>query len=182
MGNRGTDEGNDGNGGNQRGNDGNAENQGGNAGNAGNRGGNGGNWGWKWRDSGWESSYRSGIDELELWKGIKLRGNMCIYENVVLVWETIKETNLNTGYCFHKYYFILINQKENILHINVFHVIVKMSRNSHGGCVIQVFFRKGVLQKRSKLTGDHACRSVISIELHSKNLLINLHFWECRLF
>ena len=35
-----------------------------------------------------------------------------------------------------------------------------------------MFFRKHVLQKRSKFTGDHLCRSVISIKLHSK------HFWE----
>ena len=43
------------------------------------------------------------------------------------------------------------------------------------------FSRKGVLQKRSKFTGDHPCRSVISIKLHSKNSSINLHFFECRL-
>ena len=44
----------------------------------------GGIGGWKWRESGWESSYRSGIDELELWRGKELSGNVCIYENVVL--------------------------------------------------------------------------------------------------
>ena len=44
-----------------------------------------------------------------------------------------------------------------------------------------VFFRKSVLQKPSKFTGDHPCRSMISIKLHSKNSSINLHFWECRL-
>ena len=36
------------------------------------------------------------------------------------VWETIKETNLNNDFYVHKYYFILINWKENILNINVF--------------------------------------------------------------
>ena len=41
-----------------------------------------------------------------------------------------------------------------------------------------VFFRKDVLQKRSKFTGDHPCRSVISIKLHSKNSSINLHIWQ----
>ena len=29
-----------------------------------------------------------------------------------LVWEIIKQPNLNTGFYFHKYYFILINWKE----------------------------------------------------------------------
>ena len=37
----------------------------------------------------------------------------------------------------------------------------------------------GVLQKRNKFTGDHPCRCVMSIKLHSKNSSINLHFWEC---
>ena len=41
-----------------------------------------------------------------------------------------------------------------------------------------MFFRKDVLQKRIKFTGDHSCRSVISIKLHSQNSCINLHFWE----
>ena len=35
---------------------------------------------------------------------------------------------------------------------------------------------QGVLQKRSKFTGDHPCRSVMSIKLHSKNSSMNLHF------
>ena len=39
-----------------------------------------------------------------------------------------------------------------------------------------MLFRKGVLQKRSKFTEDHPCRSVNSIKLHSKNSSINLHF------
>ena len=33
----------------------------------------------------------------------------------------------------------------------------------------QILFRKDVLQKRSKFTGDHPCRSVNPIKLHSKN-------------
>ena len=41
-----------------------------------------------------------------------------------------------------------------------------------------VFFRKDILQKRSKFTGDHLRRSAISINLHSRNFSINLHFWE----
>ena len=50
---------------------GNVRNQGGNDGNTGNQGGNdenqgrnAGNSGWEWREYGWESPYRSGIDEL----------------------------------------------------------------------------------------------------------------------
>ena len=37
-----------------------------------------------------------------------------------MVWETIKETNLNIDFYFHKYYFILINWKKNMLNINSF--------------------------------------------------------------
>ena len=37
-----------------------------------------------------------------------------------MVWETIKETNLNTDFYFHKYYFISINWKKNMLNINDF--------------------------------------------------------------
>ena len=33
-----------------------------------------------------------------------------------------------------------------------------------------VFFRKSVLQKRSKFTGDHPCRSMISLKLHKNRL------------
>ena len=102
---------------------GNAGNKGGNAGNC---VGNAGNWGWEWGELGCESTYRSGIDELELWRGIKIKGNKRIYRNSfdTLGWETNKETNLNTDFCFHNYYFIWINRKENMLNINVFLVIV----------------------------------------------------------
>ena len=36
-----------------------------------------------------------------------------------MVWETVKQTNLNTDSCLLKYYFILINRKKNMLNINV---------------------------------------------------------------
>ena len=38
--------------------------------------------------------------------------------------------------------------------------------------------QKDVFQKRSKFTGGHSCRIVISIKLHSKNFSINMQFWE----
>ena len=34
------------------------------------------------------------------------------YSSVTLVWETIKETNLNTDFYFHKYYLTLIKWKK----------------------------------------------------------------------
>ena len=43
----------------------------------------------------------------------------------------------------------------------------------------KMFFKKDVLQKCSKSTGDHPCKSAISIKFHSKNYPINLYFWEC---
>ena len=63
------------------------------------------------------------------------------YSFDTLVWETNKETNLNTDFYFPKYYFILIYWKENMLNINVFLVIVQMSKSSSP----YVFFRKDVL-------------------------------------
>ena len=41
----------------------------------------------------------------------------------VLLWETVKETNAD--FYFRKYYFKLINWKENMLNINVFLVGIK---------------------------------------------------------
>ena len=43
-----------------------------------------------------------------IWVGIRVI-RVKIFDT--LVWETIKETNLNTDFCFHKYYFILKNWK-----------------------------------------------------------------------
>ena len=72
------------------------------------------------------------------------------------VWETIKETNLNIDFCFHK--FLYINKlKRKYAQYNVFLLIVKISRSSPP----QIFFRKGVQKKRSKFTGDDPFRSVI---------------------
>ena len=64
------------------------------------------------------------------------------YSFDTLVWETIKETKLNTNHCFHKYYFILINQKENILDINLFHVIVKCPETAPHRCSSEKVFCK----------------------------------------
>ena len=47
------------------------------------------------------------------------------YSFDVLVWETVKETNLNTDFYFRKYYFILVNWKENMFNINVFLIGIK---------------------------------------------------------
>ena len=58
---------------------------------------------------------------------------------------------------------------------------IRVGMGMSRGSSLCLFFRKGVLQKRSKFTGDHPCRSMISIKLHSKKSSINLHFWECRL-
>ena len=49
------------------------------------------------------------------------------YSFNVFLWETVKETNLNNDFYFRKYYFILINWKENVLNINVFLVGIKDS-------------------------------------------------------
>ena len=42
-----------------------------------------------------------------------------------MVWDTFKETNLNTDFYFCKYYFLLTNWKGNKVNINMFHVGIK---------------------------------------------------------
>ena len=59
-----------------------------------------------------------------MWRGIKVKGNVPIYKIIVLLWETIKESNSNTDFYSHEYYVTLMNWKENMLNINVFLVIV----------------------------------------------------------
>ena len=126
SGNNGNQGGNAGNAGNQGGNDENTENQGGNTRNAGNQGENAGNAGDQGGNEGNKGknlligvqliNYNCG--EEQKWKEICEK-----YSFDSLVREIIKETNLNTVFCFNKYYFILINWKENMLNINVFFVI-----------------------------------------------------------
>ena len=45
---------------------------------------------------------------------------------------------------------------------------IRVGMGMSRGNSLCLFFRKGVLQKRSKFTGVHPCRSIISIKLHSK--------------
>ena len=63
-------------------------------------------------------------------RGIKIKGTEHIYKNIVLTFwyeKKIKIANLKTGFYFRKYYFLLINWKENMLNINVFLVGTKES-------------------------------------------------------
>ena len=63
---------------------------------------------------------------------MKTKGNVSIYKNIE---KLIKETNLTTEFYFDKYYFTLINWKENKLNINGFLVTVQIS-NINGFLVI----------------------------------------------
>ena len=63
---------------------------------------------------------------------MKTKGNVSIYKNTE---KLIKETNLTTEIYFDKYYFTLINWKENKLNINGFLVTVQIS-NINGFLVI----------------------------------------------
>ena len=50
----------------------------------------------------------------------------------------------------------------NLMSLNTLHIMFRSSRP-------EVFLRKGVLNICSKLTGEHPCRSAISIKLLCKN-------------
>ena len=71
----------------------------------------------------------------------------------------------NNLWCFQKDHFLLVSTGElcrDIGDFAVFPVIkVRRNRSSH----LEVFVGKGVLKICSKFTGEHPCRSAISIKL-----------------